>query len=115
VATDAQEAVDFLRRRGRYGGAPRPDIVLLDPNVASKSGHQVLAEIKTDQDLRVIPTLVFTRSQDPADIAESYFLHANAHITKPDTPDALADIVIRIDEFFSQVASLPMRTDATAI
>lgn len=114
VASNGQEAVDFLRRRGEYTGVPRPDIVLLDLNMPHKDGRQVLAEIKTDQGLLGIPTLVFTASQDPADIAKSYSLHANAYITKPVNLDALTDVVIRIEEFFAQVAALPTPADATS-
>jgi CheY-like chemotaxis protein len=107
VANDGQDAVTFLRRTGDHADAPRPDVVLLDLDMPRKNGHQVLAEIKNDPHLRVIPIIVLSTSQDPTDVLDSYLLHANAYVTKPAGPDALSAAVVQIDEFFSQVATLP--------
>jgi CheY-like chemotaxis protein len=107
VANDGLEAITFLRRTGEYADAPRPDVVLLDLNMPRKNGRQVLAEIKTDAQLRSIPIIVLTTSQDPADVLDSYALHANAYVTKPINLDGLTSAVAKIDEFFSRVAALP--------
>jgi CheY-like chemotaxis protein len=113
VANDGQEAVTFLRRTGKYADAPRPDVVLLDLNMPRKNGQQVLAEIKSDPHLRVIPIIVLTTSQNPADVLDSYMLHANAYVTKPTNLDALGTAVAKIDEFFSQIATLPSHLPST--
>jgi CheY-like chemotaxis protein len=107
VANDGEEAVTFLRRTGKHADAPTPDVVLLDLNMPRKNGRQVLAEIKNDPHLRVIPIIVLTTSQNPDDVLDSYLLHANAYVTKPTNLDALGTAVAKIDEFFTQVARLP--------
>ena len=107
VVHDGQEALDFLRRQGEYGDAPRPDLVLLDLNMPRMDGRQVLAAVKVDQELRKIPIVVLTTSRAPADIASSYDLHANAYVTKPMSLDDLTAVVKGIDDFFSGIADLP--------
>jgi CheY-like chemotaxis protein len=107
VAADGEEAVAFLRRRGEYEKAPRPDVILLDLNMPRMDGRQVLAEVKADEQLRSIPIIVLTTSQAPADIVSSYSLHANAYVTKPMNLDDLTDVVRKIDYFFARIAALP--------
>jgi len=80
---DGEEAMLFLRRKGKYTEAPRPDLVLLDLNLPKKDGREVLAEIKSDPDLMRIPVVILTISKDEEDILRSYNLHANCFITKP--------------------------------
>jgi CheY-like chemotaxis protein len=62
VAYDGEEAMTFLRREGKFAKAPRPDLILLDLNLPRKDGREVLAEIKRDKDLRLIPVVVLTTS-----------------------------------------------------
>jgi CheY-like chemotaxis protein len=107
VVGDGRETVEFLRHEGRHAGAPRPDVVLLDLNMPGKNGRQVLAEIKADPDLASIPIVVFTTSQDPADINASYALHANAYVTKPINLDDFTAVVTAMDKFYIQVVALP--------
>ena len=107
VAHDGQEALDFLRRKGPFADAPRPDLVLLDLNMPRMDGRQVLAAVKVDEELRKIPIVVLTTSRAPADIASSYDLHANAYVTKPMSLDDLTAVVKGIDDFFSGIADLP--------
>ena len=52
VARDGVAAVEFLRQKGKYENAPRPDLILLDLNLPKKDGREVLAEIKEDEDLK---------------------------------------------------------------
>src|SRR5438552_4072790 len=83
VAKDGVEAMEFLRRQGEFADAPRPDLVLLDLNMPRKNGCEVLAEMKGDPDLRLIPVVVLTSSDADADILNAYHLHANCYVTKP--------------------------------
>ena len=109
TVSDGVEALDFLYRRNRHEGAPRPDLVLLDLNLPRKDGREVLAEVKADKDLRTIPIVVLTTSEAEEDILRSYDLHANAYVTKPVDFDRFIEVVRQIDDFFVTVVKLPNR------
>jgi CheY-like chemotaxis protein len=107
VVGDGEDAVAFLRRQGDYTGAPRPDLVLLDLNLPRLDGWGVLAQVKSDPQLRSIPIVVLTTSAAREDVTRSYDLHANAYVTKPVDLEAFTDVVRQVDEFFLTVARLP--------
>ena len=107
VVTDGVEAIAYLRRENGFEDARRPDLILLDLNLPRMSGHEVLAEVKKDPDLRRIPVVVLTTSQAHEDIAKSYDLHASVHVSKPVDFDDFAGVVKQIDDFFGNVAELP--------
>jgi CheY-like chemotaxis protein len=107
VVQDGVEAVAFLRREGRYGQAPRPDLILLDLNLPKKDGREVLAEIKADAELKRIPVVVLTTSKAEQDILSMYELHANCYITKPVDLDQFMHVVRSIEEFWLTVVKLP--------
>ena len=107
VVSDGVEALDFLRRRGRYADAVRPDLILLDLNLPKKSGHEVLAEIKDDPDLKRIPVVVLTVSKAEEDIMITYNLHGNCFITKPIDFDQFVNVVKAIEDFWLTIVKLP--------
>jgi chemotaxis family two-component system response regulator Rcp1 len=107
VATDGVEAMAFLRREGAYVAAPRPDFILLDLNLPRMDGREVLEQIKTDDGLRTIPTVILTTSDSEADILRSYELNANAYLRKPVTLEAFESLVRSINEFWLNKAMLP--------
>jgi CheY-like chemotaxis protein len=107
VVRDGVEALAFLRRKGRHADAPRPDIILLDLNLPRKDGREVLEEIKEDDDLKRIPVVVLTTSDDETDIVTSYNLHANCYITKPVDMNRFVDIVKTIESFWFRIVKLP--------
>jgi CheY-like chemotaxis protein len=107
VVGDGVEAVAYLRRKKPHADATRPDLILLDLNLPKRDGHQVLADIKGDADLRRIPVVVLSTSSAEADIIRSYDLHANAYVTKPVDFDRFVDVIRQIDDFFISVANLP--------
>ena len=100
VATDGVEAMTFLKREGPHAHAPRPDIILLDLNLPRMDGREVLAQIKQDGNLRMIPTIILTTSDAEADILKSYQLQANCYLSKPVELDAFERVVKSIDEFW---------------
>ncbi|WP_328459574.1 response regulator [Actinoplanes sp. NBC_00393] len=106
---DGAEALAFLQREGRYRDAPRPDLILLDLNMPRVDGRQVLTALKSDDALKSIPTIVFTTSAAPDDIAASYGSHANAYVTKPTGLDDYDRAIIAIRNFFGHTAVLPNR------
>lgn len=107
VAQDGVEAIQFLRRQGKFAGAVRPDIILLDLNLPKKSGREVLEEIKEDEDLRRIPVVVLTTSSAEEDILRSYDLHVNCYITKPVDMEQFINVVKAIDSFWFSIVTLP--------
>lgn len=107
VVTDGEEAMDFLRRRGEHQNAPRPDIILLDLNLPKKDGREVLAEIKSDPDLKTIPVVVITSSEAEQDIVKSYNLNANCYVTKPVDLDQFIKVVQSVNEFWLTIVKLP--------
>jgi CheY-like chemotaxis protein len=109
VVTDGAAALRFLRREGEYTGATKPGLILLDLNLPLVNGREVLAEIKSDEQLRRIPVVVLTTSQAEEDIVRSYNLHANAYITKPVDFTRFMDVIRQIDNFFITVVRLPTR------
>jgi chemotaxis family two-component system response regulator Rcp1 len=109
VVPDGEAALDFLYRRGAYAAAPRPDLVLLDLNLPGKNGHEVLAEIKADAQLRCIPVIVLSSSQAEQDIQQCYTLHANCYVTKPVSLEQFLRVVRAIEDFWLTVVQLPRR------
>ena len=77
VVEDGVKAMQFLRQEAEFASFPRPDLILLDLNLPRKNGHEVLAEIKADPDLKTIPIVILTTSQAEQDILDAYDLHAN--------------------------------------
>jgi two-component system, chemotaxis family, response regulator Rcp1 len=107
VAPDGVEAMAFLRRQGRYINAARPDVILLDLNLPKMDGREVLAEIKSDDELRRIPVVILTTSRAETDILRSYDLHANCYITKPVDLDQFITVVKSIEDFWLRIVKLP--------
>lgn len=107
VVGDGEDAMRFLRHEGPYEDAPHPDIILLDLNLPLKDGHEVLAEIKSDESLRRIPVVVLTTSDNERDILESYNLYANCYITKPVDFERFISIVQTIENFWFTIVKLP--------
>ena len=107
VVGNGVEAMAYLRRQGKYAEATRPDLILLDLNLPKKDGREVLAEIKTDEQLRRIPVVVLTSSSAEKDILQTYDLHANCYITKPVNLDQFTAVVKAIEEFWFTIVKLP--------
>ncbi|HBZ57212.1 MAG TPA: response regulator [Syntrophobacteraceae bacterium] len=107
VVSDGVEALDFLYRRGKYAAAPCPDLILLDLNLPKKNGREVLAEIKSDENLKRIPVVILTASKDEEDILQSYNLHANCYISKPIDLHQFVRVVRAIEHFWLTIVKLP--------
>jgi CheY-like chemotaxis protein len=90
-----------LHQSNGYARSPRPDLILLDLNLPRKDGHQVLAEIKGDDNLRRIPVVMLTTSENERDVNRAYELEANCYVTKPSDLDELVGIMQSIHFFWS--------------
>ena len=89
---------------------PRPHLILLDLNLPRRDGREVLAEIKSDPDLMVIPVVVLTTSRSDRDILESYSLHANCYISKPVDLLQFMDVIRSIEDFWLSVVRISPET-----
>ena len=100
-------AVEVQLPRARFSNMPRPDLILLDLNMPRKNGLEVLEEIRADDDLKRIPVLILTTSENDEDVQRAYELNVNCYITKPVELDEFLVIVKQIDTFWLDVATLP--------
>jgi CheY-like chemotaxis protein len=111
TVVDGVEALDYLRRQGDYENATRPDLILLDLHLPRKNGHEVLAEIKQDETLRVIPIVILTSSQSTADFDTAWDLQANCCIPKPLDAEQFTQTVKIIEQFWLITASRVRRPE----
>ena len=107
VVKDGIEALSLLRRQGPYDKTTRPDLILLDLNLPKKDGREVLAEIKADDNLKRIPVVILTTSQDEQDVLKTYNLYANCYITKPVDLEQFITVVKSIEDFWLGIVVLP--------
>jgi two-component system response regulator len=112
VVEDGVQALEFLRGEGQFTNAPRPDLIMLDLNLPRKNGREVLAELKNDPRLHMIPVVVLTTSNSEKDILQAYDLHANCYIVKPVGFANFVEAVRSIKDFWFSLVTLPSeRTD----
>jgi CheY-like chemotaxis protein len=107
---DGKEALEFLERTGRYADAqdaPRPALILLDLNLPSVDGREVLRRIRSDPLLRLIPVVVVTTSSAESDVRACYEAGANAYITKPTEFDSFLQAIVSVGRYWLKVAELP--------
>jgi CheY-like chemotaxis protein len=107
VAEDGIKALAILRREGEHAHAQRPDLIILDLNLPGKDGRQVLNEIKSDANLKTIPVIILTSSDNDSDIEQSYKLSANCYIQKPVDLDEFSKVVHTISDFWFSTVKLP--------
>ncbi len=96
---DGQQALDYLQRRGQYQDAaksPRPGLILLDIKMPKADGFSVLEKIKADPQLRLIPVLMLTSTEDQIEVNRCYTLGANSYVIKP----------VRYEEFQDRIKAL---------
>jgi chemotaxis family two-component system response regulator Rcp1 len=107
VTNDGVDAVAFLRREGAYAQVPRPELILLDLNMPKMDGRAVLAIVKNDESLKLIPTVILTTSEAELDISKCYQLQANCYLRKPVDLDSFEDLVRQINNFWVTMVKLP--------
>lgn len=86
VATDGEDAIDYLRGAGKYADRtayPLPKLIVMDIKMPRRTGFEVLEWVKHDGVLRRIPIVIVSSSDNPADINRAYELGANAYMVKP--------------------------------
>ena len=110
VATDGQEAMDYLLHQGEYTDpekSPRPGLILLDIKLPKLDGFEVLQRIKQDPALKCIPVIILTSSDQEVDIAKGYLKGANSYVSKPMQFKEFIDKVRRLELYWIIVNKLP--------
>lgn len=107
---DANAALDFLRRQGNFGRSPRPDLMLLDLQLPDGRGHELLTFVKANPQFRRIPVVVFSPSDEPKDIFQSYACQGNCYVLKPQDLSQLPQLVAQIESFWLEVVTLPRQS-----
>ncbi len=110
VARTGSDAMRFLRRKEEHAFALEPDIIILDLNIPSLDGRDLLRLIKGDQSFLHIPVIVLTSSKSEEDITRCYELHANCYVIKPSSWEELRDVVQEIRKFWLATVRLPRRS-----
>lgn len=106
-AQDGEQALDLLHRTGSFAQARRPDLILLDWYLPKINGWDVLAHIKEDPDLRRIPVVIMTTSDQERDVLKAYNLHANCFVNKPVDVREFIAVVRSIEDFWLTIVKLP--------
>jgi chemotaxis family two-component system response regulator Rcp1 len=109
VARDGVEAMAILRQEPPYADAVRPEFILLDLNLPKMDGREVLAAVKADDGLKLIPIVILTTSDAEADVIKSYRLQANCYLIKPVQLEEFESLVKSIDDFWLTKVKLPQQ------
>lgn len=88
---DGFDALAYLRRQGQYINSRRPNLIFMDLNMPRMDGREALLMLKAQDDICDIPVIVFSTSESPFDVRESYRNHAAAFVTKPVTIEELIE------------------------
>ena len=106
VVKNSVEAFAVLRQEGAYGQAPRPAIIVTSLMLPGRSGQEIVAELKGDLTLCMIPILVFTNCCSPWDTQRCYEAGANSYILKPPDLESLFAVVRMITVYWLEVITL---------
>jgi CheY-like chemotaxis protein len=106
VVRNGKEALDFLFKRGDFSEAKRPGLILLDINIPIYNGHEVLRQIKTDDNLKKIPVIILTTSSNEKDINLAYLNHSNSYVKKPIDMEEFLQVILKIEEFWLEISTI---------
>ncbi|HEY9631932.1 MAG TPA: response regulator [Coleofasciculaceae cyanobacterium] len=109
VVRDGEEALDYLYQRGifRLRREGYPVVVLLDLKLPKVDGLEVLAQIKSDPELRIVPVVVLTSSREEQDLIRSYNLGSKAYVVKPVDFHEFVDAIRELGLFWAVVNQPP--------
>ncbi|MDJ0567955.1 MAG: response regulator [Pleurocapsa sp. MO_192.B19] len=107
---DGEEVMAYLHHQKGYQNVFLPDLILLDLNLPKKNGFEVLAEIKADPKLKIIPVIILTSSNTAKDIQKSYQLCANSYIVKPADYFAFFQAIKNLEMFWLDLVKLPFKS-----
>src|SRR5258706_937229 len=111
VVNDGEQAVQYLAAAGQYSNRkafPRPSLVLLDLKLARRWGLEVLAWVRSREDLRRMPIVMLTSSNQPNDVNRAYDLMANSYLVKPSALDELVEMVKKVSHYWLEMNIKPL-------
>ena len=110
VVRNGAEALDYLYRRGAFSTRPEghPAVVLLDLKMPKVDGMEVLRQIKTDEEMKVVPIVMLTSSREEQDLIKSYQLGANAYVVKPINFQQVVDAIKQLGLFWAVLNEPPI-------
>ncbi len=102
---DGEEALDYLYKRGKYSNIDNESlaVILLDIKMPKVDGIEVLRQIKSDNNLKLIPVIILTSSREERDLIESYQLGVNAYVVKPVDFSEFVEAVRQIGLFWALI------------
>ena len=106
IIHDGEAALDFLRHRVNED-FPRPDIILLDLNIPRRDGFYVLRELNRDKELKDIPTIVLTNSNDPEHMYRGYQHNISGYVAKTHNIENYYRNIAVLVEYWSAISILP--------
>lgn len=107
-ARDGIEALEMLQGEAGGGAPERPYLILLDINMPHMDGHEFLAALRADADLRDSSVFVFTTSDADSDVSSAYANNANGYIVKPSGLAGLSRVIQMLREYW-EVCEHPVR------
>jgi DNA-binding response OmpR family regulator len=109
VASDGEQALDYLYYRGKYAQRNRenPSVLLLDLKLPKIDGLDVLKQIRSDEQLKLIPVVVLTSSREEKDMVASYNLGVNAYVVKPVDFHEFVNAVREVGAFWAVINEPP--------
>ncbi|MBN2261002.1 MAG: response regulator [Clostridiales bacterium] len=105
--TSGEEALDFIFKRNNYENALSPDLIILDINLPKISGLEILKEIKSHSETKMIPTIILTTSKSEMDILTAYENFASAYVVKPVEIEEFIETIAKLDNFWLDIVKLP--------
>jgi two-component system response regulator len=85
-----------------------PRFILLDLNMPKKDGREVLKELKQSPDLKKIPVVIFSTTNNEQEMRRCYELGANSYITKPNSFESLLKTVAALRSYWMHTTSIPV-------
>jgi two-component system response regulator len=107
VVEDGDQALQYVRREGRFTEAQPPDLIVLDLHLPGRDGIEILNEIRGDHRLRNTPVVMMSTSDSRRDIERAYSSHVNSYITKTADADAFMGLIQALDHYWFHAVQLP--------
>ena len=108
IVANGEELLDFLKKRGDYARAQRPDVILMDLNMPRMDGREALSALKADPALKAIPVIILTTSGAEEDIVRSYELGVSSYVRKPVTFESLVQVMKTLGSYWVEIVELPL-------